>query len=294
MSRRSRPQVVVEPGQHSNQCAHTTSNGCSWVLDSQVAAIGGCGASSAAPAGVQALLSLTDGRKMAVSVQLCTAARMHGGCCHCALPRYVPHGMPLKWACCARPDGTRRNAFPPCCLPPLSQVLCGNYVNGGLDASTPVDSCNIYLTGSEVERLHQALMSGSTSNRRLQAQQRRLRETNCGACISNCYCTNVNNVSAQPSFLCVGCHESRENDVGAATPVRACIPTTRPTCPTRPRPSLPQNCFPSDAQVDVEGVGALRMDQLHAGHKVLTMDASGRQAYEEVSGGRVWVGQCAR
>lgn len=181
----------------------------------------------------------------------------------------------------------------PVACSPLSQVLCGNYVNGGLDASTPVDSCNIYLTGSEVERLHQALMSGSTSNRRLQAQQRRLRETNCGACISNCYCTNVNNVSAQPSFLCVGCHESRENDVGAATPVRACIPTTRPTCPTRPRPS-PQNCFPSDAQVDVEGVGALRMDQLHAGHKVLTMDASGRQAYEEVRRGRCGLASAPR
>lgn len=68
-----------------------------------------------------------------------------------------------------------------------------------------------------------------------------------------------------------------------------------PVLPSTPRPAQP--CFPANAKIEVQGLGQLPMSQLEVGHKVLTMDASGRQAYDEVGWtGRVgsccWTGPC--
>ena len=65
------------------------------------------------------------------------------------------------------------------------QVLCGNYVNGGLDANTPVDTCNIYLTGPGITAEYNSLR-GSSSKRHL------LQNTGngCNACLENCACGN--------------------------------------------------------------------------------------------------------
>ena len=66
-------------------------------------------------------------------------------------------------------------------------ILCGNFVGGGLDATTPVASCQIYLTSKDITELYNSL-----GRRSLQQQ------SNCQACVANCNCMNivVQNVSA--------------------------------------------------------------------------------------------------
>ncbi|KAL4436822.1 hypothetical protein ABPG75_003961 [Micractinium tetrahymenae] len=166
----------------------TLPDGSSNTYQVRVSAIGGCGASSASPAGVEAVLT------------------------------YVPTGRQMA-------------------------VLCGNWLGGaagGLDATTPVSSCGVYLTGDDIDAIYSYIMCAPPSDS--WRRKRRLLQcgssgNGCGNCLENCGCGNT---------------------VGS------------------------NNCFPAGATVEAQGRGRLRMDQLQVGHRVLSMDAQGRQSYQEV------------
>lgn len=120
---------------------------------------------------------------------------------------------------------------------PGSQVLCGNIVNGGLDATTPVSQCSVYLMSADITNTYNQL-AAAAGRRRLRAAGRRSLLGDCPSCIQSCVCNDAND-----------------------------------------------NCFPGDATAIVEGAGAVRMDRLAVGDRVLTLDAQGRPAFEEA---RAW------